>query len=70
MAEVNDQELDDDIEKTYDAPISSMPEFLVMELPNNKADKIVDVVATPHEVNDERKTYSLSALQTKLLKKH
>ncbi|KRZ01500.1 hypothetical protein T11_7535 [Trichinella zimbabwensis] len=34
------------------------------------ADKIVDVVATPHEVNDERKTYSLSALQTKLLKKH
>ncbi|KRZ00399.1 hypothetical protein T11_3613 [Trichinella zimbabwensis] len=62
MAEVNDQELDDDIEKTYDAPISSMPEFL--------ADKVVDVVATLHEVNDERKTYSLSALQTKLLKKH
>ncbi|KRZ66787.1 Kinesin-like protein KIF2A [Trichinella papuae] len=71
MAEVNDQEeLDDDIEKTYDAPISSMPEFLVMELPNNKADKVVDVVATPHEVNDERKTYSLSALQTKLIEKH
>ncbi|KRY80844.1 Kinesin-like protein KIF2A [Trichinella pseudospiralis] len=62
MAEVNDQDLDDDIEKTYDVPISGMPDCL--------ADKVVDVVATPHEVNDERKTYSLSALQTKLIEKH
>ncbi|KAL1235135.1 Kinesin-like protein KIF2A [Trichinella pseudospiralis] len=70
MAEVNDQDLDDDIEKTYDVPISGMPDCLVMELQKNKADKVVDVVATPHEVNDERKTYSLSALQTKLIEKH
>ncbi|KRX22079.1 Kinesin-like protein KIF2A [Trichinella nelsoni] len=71
MAKVDDQEVEveDDLEKTYDVPISSMPACLVMQLAEKEKNQR-NCDTTPCEVNDEENARSLSVLQTNLLEKH
>ncbi|KRY49718.1 Kinesin-like protein KIF2A [Trichinella britovi] len=69
MGKVDDQEVEDDLEKTYDVPISSMPACLVMQLAEKERNQS-NCDTIPCEVNDEEKACSLSILQTKLLEKH
>ncbi|KAL1236008.1 Kinesin-like protein KIF2A [Trichinella spiralis] len=69
MAKVDGQEVEDDLEKTYDVPISSIPACLVMQLAEkDRNERNCDTI--PCEVNDEEKACSLNVLQTKLLEKH
>ncbi|OUC40334.1 kinesin motor domain protein [Trichinella nativa] len=69
MGKVDDQEVEDDLDKTYDVPISSMPACLVMQLAEKERNQS-NCDTIPCEVNDEEKACSLSILQTKLLEKH
>ncbi|KRX66611.1 Kinesin-like protein KIF2A [Trichinella sp. T9] len=69
MGKIDDQEVEDDLEKTYDVPISSMPACLVMQLAEKERNQS-NCDTIPCEVNDEEKACSLSILQTKLLEKH